>query len=632
MTSQSAIDHLNQVIQTHNPFESHFVVKSHQVWDEDFPDVPSLHEHASRNILEAVKKINAGQLQSKTVGFAILAPKGVGKTHVLSRIRKQLKQKGDGFFVYMCEYGNLSQIKRQFLQSLASSLKKTGSQGVMQWQELAAALINRAYQKEYSAQTWVEQFPKFLAQKPQAVSQFTAKIASTCPEIDNPYIIRAVVWMLSPTHAPFAANWLAGRELSDEQAKMMDLPNSSSQDKDAESFNTARQILDLISYHITPVLCFDELDGTESADEEDSVIAGFTRAQVVASLAKDIYNRLQRGVLVYTAYARTWNGEVEVLSTADAVKDRIAHTKIELHSLKADDVVQLVGFWLDQFYSQQNLTPPHALYPFEEKTLRDVFGGQGAGVRDVLKWCSENFGAKATIDPLEGLEKIYQDTANSLEIDLDDNEKMANALAFCLTYLRGETIERVKIKSIDYVVKPKAKHYGFLNFRILGEENGKPVKIGVCVLQNSHGRTVGSALKCLTQYDTFKLTRGCLVRGKTIPSHWQIANTHSDLLLKEMGGEWVSLKEEEIKPLLILYAMSKNIDEEIFSDEVFQQFICDKHAIQDNPLIREILSDPSGQAPEEVTNEDDELEKVFSEVMSSTTNSDLGDLDLLDVA
>jgi hypothetical protein len=630
MTSQSAIDHLNQVIQSHNPFESHFVVKSHQVWDEDFPDVPSLHEHASRDILDAVTKINAGQLQSKTVGFAILAPKGVGKTHVLSRIRKQLKQQGNGFFVYMCEYGNLNQIKRQFLQSLASSLKKTGSQGVMQWQELATALINHALQKEHSAQKLVEQFPQLLAQRPQIVSQLTAKVASTYPEIDNPYIIKAVIWMLSPTHAPFAANWLAGRELSDEQATMMDLPNSSKDDKDTEAFGTARQILDLISHYTTPVICFDELDGTESADE-DSIMAGFTRAQVVASLAKDIYNSLRRGILVFTTYAKTWNEEIKDLTTS-AVKDRMAHKEIALSSLKGNDVVQLVGFWLDQFYSQQNLTPPHALYPFEEKTLRDVFDGQGAGVRDVLRWCAENFGAKADIDPLESLEKLYQDTATSLEIDLDENEKIANALAFCLNYLRGQTIENVKINSIDRVVKPKSKHNGFLNFRILGEEDGKPVKIGVCVLQNSHGKTVGSALKYLTQYDTFDLTRGCLIRGKAIPSHWQVANKHSDLLLKDLGGEWVTLKEEEIKPLIVLYSMFKNLDQDIFGGDVFKQFLCEKCAIQENLLIREILSDPSGEAPEEVTNEDDELEKVLSEVMSSASDSNLDDLDLLDVA
>lgn len=120
-------DKLNQVIKDFNPFESHFVVKSHHVWDEEFPDVPSLHFQASEDILQAVQKINAGHLPSKTVGFALLAPKGVGKTHVLSRVRQHLKREGNGFFIYLCEYGNLNLIKHQFLQGLASSLKKVGT-------------------------------------------------------------------------------------------------------------------------------------------------------------------------------------------------------------------------------------------------------------------------------------------------------------------------------------------------------------------------------------------------------------------------------------------------------------------------------------------------------------------------
>ncbi|MBW4658145.1 MAG: hypothetical protein KME15_05690 [Drouetiella hepatica Uher 2000/2452] len=542
-----------------------------------------------------------------------------------------MKQKGNGFFIYMCEYGNLSQIKRQFLQSLASSLKKTGSQGVMQWQELAAALVNRATGKEYPVQRLIEQFPKLLAQRPQIVNQLTTKISSTCPEIDNPYIIKAVVWMLSPAHAPFAANWLSGRELSDDQAKMMDLPNSSKDDKDSEAFSTARQILDLVGYYTTPVICFDELDGTELADDEDPLLGGFTRAQVVASLGKDIYNSLKRGLLLYSAYEKTWSEEFKSLSTATAVKDRIAHQEISLTSLKADDVVLLVGFWLEQFYSHQNLTPPHPIYPFDEKTLRDTFGGQGAGVRDVLRWCAENFGT-IPIDRIEQLEVIYQDVLSSLEIDLDDNEKIANALAFCLTYLRGQTIENVTLKSIDREVKPKYRHKDTINFRILGEEDGKPVKIGVCVLQNSNGHSVGAGIKYLTLYKDLDFTRGCLVRGKTISKRWQVANTHLDLLLNKLGGEWVSLKEDEVKPLLVLHTMSKNLDGDVFSYEDFQRFLCEKHSIQDNLLLREILSDPSGQVPEEITDEDNELEKAISEVIISETSDELDDLDLLDVA
>jgi hypothetical protein len=631
MTENSSLDALNQAIKESNPFESNFVAKSYHVWDEDFLDLPGLNAHASITVLEAIQKINSGRLQSKTIGFTLLAPKGVGKTHVLSRIRQQLKRESEGFFIYMCEYGNLSLIKHQFLQSLAFSLKKTGSKGVMQWQELATALVNQGIEKDLEPQQLIHQFPKALAKNPQVVHQLTQKILQKCSDVDNPYIIKAILWTLSQAHAPFAVNWLAGRELSEAQANMMDLPDLSKEDREVEAFNITRQVLDLISYYTTPVICFDELDGTELADEDDPMLAGYSRAQVVGSLAKDIYNNLKRGVLITAMYAKTWKEDfLQNQGFTAAIKDRIAHREIELNSLKPDDVVVLVAYWLENFYSKQGLTPPHALYPFEESKLREV--GDGATVREILQWCAQNF-SPVKVDPIEKLEKIYQQLEVNLEDFSDDNEKIARALAFGLQHLQGQTVEGVTLGELDREVHPKWKHKGRINLRILGEEEGKVVKIGVCVSQDSHGKTVGAAIKYLTWYKDFDLTRGCLVRSKSIPEYWQVANTSLEQLRKQQGGEWVSFKDEEIKPLLALYRMSKELDRETFTDGDFQRFIDEKHPISDNPLIKDILSDPSGQNPQEVIDEDSELQRLFSEELATSDNDEESEaLELLSVA
>ena len=629
MSAYSSLDTLNKAIQECNPFESNFVTKSYHVWDENFLDLPCLHAQASETILEAIEKINSGRLQSRTVGFAILASKGVGKTHVLSRIRHDLKSKGEGFFIYMCEYGNLSLVKHQFLQSLAFSLKKPGSQGVMQWQELATALVNQGMGKSFIPQQLIEQFPKALAKKPQVIHQLTQKILQACPDVDNPYIVKAILWTLSQAHAPFAINWLAGRELSEAQANMMDLPDLSKEDREVEASSTACQILALIGYYTTPVICFDELDGAELADESDPMLGGYSRAQVVASLAKDIYNNLKRGVLITALYAQTWKEEFQSITLISAIKDRIAHKEIALSLLKPDDVVMLVAFWLESFYSERDLTPPHAVYPFEESKLREL--GNGATVREILQWCAQNF-SPAKNDPLEKLEKIYQKIEATLDDFSDDNEKIANALAFGLQHLQGRTIEGVTLKELDREVNPRWKHRGCINFRILGEENGKAVKIGVCVSQDSHGRTVGACIKYLTLYKDFDLTRGCFVRSKSIQAHWQVANTSLEQLLNKLGGEWVSFKADEIKSLLTLHEMYRKLDRDTFADEDFHRFIDDKHPIDNNSLICEILSDPSGQTPKELIDEDSDLENLFSEEITKTSDNEESDaLELLSV-
>ncbi|MBD2259656.1 hypothetical protein [Pseudanabaena sp. FACHB-2040] len=630
MSAYSSPEALNEAIQECNPFESNFVTKSYHVWDDNFLDLPCLHTHASESILEAIQKINSGQLQSGTVGFAILAPKGVGKTHVLSRIRHHLKRKGEGFFIYMCEYGNLSLIKHQFLQSLAFSLRKLGNQGVMQWQELATALVNLGMEKNLAPKQLIEQFPKALAKNPKVINHLTQKILQKCPDVDNPYIVKAILWTLSQAHAPFAVNWLAGRDLSEAQANMMDLPDLSKDDRDVEASNTARQVLALISYYTTPVICFDELDGTELADESDPMLGGYTRAQVVASLAKDIYNSLKRGILITALYAQTWREEFQTISKSSSVKDRMAQKEIGLSYLKSNDVVMLVAFWLEKFYSERGLTPPHAVYPFEESQLREF--GDGAAVRDILQWCAQNF-SSVKADPTEKLERIYQQVEATLDDFLEDNEKIANALAFGLQHLQGKTVEGVTLKELDREVYPRSKHSRRINFRILGEENGKEVKIGVSVVQDVHGKSVGACIKYLTLYKDFDLTRGCLIRSKSIKKHWQVANAGLEQLLGRQGGEWVSFKDEEIKPLLTLHKMSRELDRDFFTEADFHRFIDEKRPILKNPLIRDILSDPSGQSPQEVIDEDSGLGELLSGETAGTSDDEASEaLEILSVA
>jgi hypothetical protein len=102
----------------------------------------------------------------------------------------------------MCEYGNLGSIKNQFLQSLALSLKKTGSKEVMQWQELATSLVNLGMEKKFEPQQLIEQFPKAIAKTPNVVNQLAQRIFPKCPDVDNPYIVKAILWTLSQAHAP----------------------------------------------------------------------------------------------------------------------------------------------------------------------------------------------------------------------------------------------------------------------------------------------------------------------------------------------------------------------------------------------------------------------------------------------
>jgi hypothetical protein len=604
----STTKHIDDLIRSHNPFAGHTVVRPPQIWAKSFPDVPSINAHASNAVLEAVSQVR--QRQRQVVGITITAEKGLGKSQIISRIRHRLQVENSALFIYMSKYDNLNQIKYQFLQTLASSLRAFGSyQGVMQWQELAAALINEGKKWNYTPQLYISLFPSWLSKHSnKVVEHLTDCVLQIKPNIDNPYIVKAILWTLSSAHAIYATHWLSGLELTQTQAEAMVLPNPKREDREAEALSNIRQILDITSDYRVPVICFDELD---VADADDN---GFTAAQVVANLTKDLYNNLDRGVLLLAMYPETWRDQVKTLPQAEAVIDRLVSEQrdrqpITLNYLNSDDVLAIVFYWLKEFYEENQLNPPHPLYPFDENKLRELGKGKPT-IRAVLKWCAEHFvvtdGPKPP--PKHPVQPYFEAELTNLEGAIDvlseeNNEVIADALFLSFFALKEQTLEGITINGVEEIQASSADK-GYIQFKIVAKENKKAVKIGVAVLQQSGGRYQGAALKRLIEYEKYDLTRGCLVRSKKINPGAKAARDGVKTLLSEKAGEWVLLQAQDIKPLLAILFVHDNRESYELSEEQIVDFIQQKRLAIDNPLIREILSDPSGQEPENLFNED----------------------------
>lgn len=625
-SSSSSIADLHSAIKGQNPFDRPLVVRSQDVWGKGFPDVPSLNAHASDAVFQAIEKVRTRQRQ--VMGITITAEKGLGKSHLISRIRHRLQADGNASFVYMSECGDLNRIKIEYLRTLATSLKQIGSQGVSQWRELATALVNEGFNQSYTPQQLVSIFPKALAQKPRLVDYLRDRVLQIKPDIENPDIITAILWTLSPDpgYETFAINWLCGRSLPQSKADAMGLSNPNTEDKEAESFNTVRQILNLISDYKPIVVCFDELDVPECSD------AGFSKAQVTAGLAKDLYNSIKRGVLLAAMYPETWIHQVKALPYAEAVVDRIGEKVLDLKYLNSDDVVVLVSKWLKDFYDEKGLIPPNPVYPFDEDELKKL-GKEKPIVRKILKWCADNF--KVTDEPTPKpdahiVESAYNNELlaleNILEDYMEDKEALANALWLGFYSLIGQTVEQIKIEDIvDIEVKSADK--GYLDFKIIGKEKGKVVKIGIAVLQEPSGMFVQATLKRLIDYKKFDFTRGCLVRSKQISLSAAKAQKYlKELLSPELGGEWVLLKSEDIKPLLAIHLVwSANEDYELSEEQIFD-FMAQKRIAIDNYLICEILSDPSGQIPDDAIDEDSGNGKLNISDVADMVGAGVGDL------
>lgn len=640
MLSPSTIADLNKAIESSNPFDRSLVVRSHDIWEQNFPDVPSINAHISDRVFQGIEQIRRGE--RSVLGITILAEKGLGKSHLLSRIRNRIKSEGGCFFVCLGEvdYGDLNLINSQFLLALAFSLKQSGSQGVTQWQELAAALVNQITKSNSSTQEIINRFPGALAKNPSLVDNLTARFCQLAPEIQDPYLVQAILWTLLPVKGMFAINWLSGKDLAQIQADSLGLPASHDGDRESRALSLASQILDLIGYHRTIVICFDEVE-PKSCNSQ-----GLTTPQVVALLAKDLYSKLKRGILMMSMYAVTWSHQVKALPQAEAVTDRIGEKVLDLKYLNSDDIVALVSVWLKEFYDAKGLTPPHAVYPFDESELR-ALGKEKPIVRRVLQWCNESWTANAGNGnvilppplPHHRVEVAFKEQLLAVENELSDcwekSELLAAALKLGYSALEGETITlrdqqstelgQIKVNQIQDIVT-KNVDKGYMHFKVIGEENGAVIKIGVCVLQDSGTKYVSAALKRLIDYKKFDLTRGCLVRSKAVKEKTKGSEYLSTLLSAELGGEWVLIPDESIKPLLAILRVHQACqDYEVTEDEVIQ-FIKQEKIAENNYLINDILSDPSGQIPNGVVDED---ALIIEESKTPGSNDEIDSIDAL---
>ncbi|MBD2293739.1 ATP-binding protein [Anabaena sphaerica FACHB-251] len=645
-TPFSPIEAVNAAINSHNPFTNAGIVKEQDVWGKGVPDVPTLNAHASNKVFQAIEFVRKSKSsQDKVTSIAITAQQGVGKTHLLSRIRHELEKQGGALFVYASanNYTDLNLVKYQFQQTLADSLSKTGSQQVIQWQEVAAAMANEGRENATSP---AELFKKFdqaykssLTKNKNLMNALQKQVIKNKTDAD-PYIIRAILWTLSETQSPFAIKWLSGEELAQLNADELGLPNptKTNQDREAEALKNIQQILNLVSYYNSIVICFDEIDVRNNSTED-----GLPTESVIANFVKILHDTLEnsdlsQGVVILTVMLpETWRDKVNSLpgGTPDRISKFTQRKPIDLKYVSGDSMVELVTVWLQEYYKPKDLIPPHPLYPFEENQLREYGKVNKPSVREALRWCADNFKVveldPLPSDPFERFELAFKRESEANIGDyLEDSDLITEALYFGFNTLKGQTLEGVTIEEVTNDVRPRAYHIKhYINFKIIGNDKGEDVKIGVAVIQSSQVKLT-AGLKWLIDYQKYDLTRGCLVRSKSKIEQMK-KNSEAYRLLNELisqkGGENVDLIEDQIRPLIAILAIyQKRQNYQLTEEQIFD--IISKHNITfDNLLLREILSDPSGNMPD-IDDEDiiDEFLTSSSTIDETEDTDDLSDL------
>ncbi len=620
------IDEINGMLLEHSPFSQPPFVTANNVWGKGFPDVEGLNTHASDAVFKALEEIQAGKLS--TASLLITAQDGTGKSHIISRIRHRLQDLGGALFILANKFSDLNQVKPGFQQLLAESLFNIGSQGVKQWQELATAMANDVRIAKNPQATSVE--AKDLVKHFEDISDDEGKVQKLIQgltkgfcrlkTVQDPDIIRAIFWTLSDEEAGYASNWLGGKELAQYKANDLRLPTQN------QSFDTVLQILDVISDYNSLAICFDEMD---LADFND---AGLRKAQVIANLVKELVENLKRGVILSVMMPGVWTNEVQGNMPAAVSTKMTTYTPpLDLQYLDASTTVELVTFFLKDYYDARDITPPNPLYPFNIRDLQEIGRGKPT-VREVLKWCRENCTPVINVaNPVELalLAEMGDDFTNSLDV----SSIISDTLLFAFSGLIGETIENVTISKVTSAFGKKGGKEPYLNFKIIGQEGENPLGIAVSVVQENSGKFIAAALKKLLTPEKFGLTRGCLIRSPEKPVSPHLKATYLEPLAKH-GGEFVKLYGQEIKPLFALKMVHDKAESDYkVSLEQIQEFIQnhgEKYQLgRFNPLICEILSAPSYQVPQDLINEP-EVDDSITSTAQSEIDSEADDSEALD--
>jgi len=627
MSTPSSFDELYDVINKNNPFDVPPIITGQDIWNGSFPDLTTLNVHASDAVFETIEQVRSGK--SKVTSIAFSAEIGVGKSHLIRRIRKGLQAENRAFFVYANKYGDLNLIHYQFRQILADSFKQSNGHGVTQWQELAAAMVNQVVANKRPALELVNKLPQALANNRSLIDQLTNAILKVKPKVGDPDIVRAIIWTLGSTaHAPFAIKWLAGKELSDAKAKELGLPNPTKEMKllEADALSAALQIISIASDYNPIVVCFDELEGLEVNE------AGYFKAQVVGGLVKDLFDAIEqsdvtKGVVILSVVPPVvWRDLLKGSSASDAggLRDRFSSKysePIELKYADADAVVNVVELWLQDFYQSHDLVPPNPVFPFEEEKLRSL-GNERPAIRQLLKWCRDNFAVSAPPTNQKDLvQKAYDRELSQINEDfLDDSDLIARALYLGFSTLKGQTVENVLVQDVTNQVKPLRENAGAIQFKITVIDNGKEEVIGVGVIQHTHGASVGSRMQRITTYHTFGLTRGCVIRSedRKIKEKWE-ANFLRYYLVEKLGGEYIYLVADHVKPLIAVLAVCDKQEIYGVSEDAILAFIADSQIALNNLLIKDILSNPAVVLSDDDTetvieNETDQVKPTFIDI------------------
>jgi AAA ATPase domain len=496
-----------------NPFASTVVLDA---WNDLPADVESIHQEAFEVCLRALD--NARQGRSDSV--LLMGGAGAGKTHLLARLQRHLRQTAvdapdrEAHCVFVSvklqtSAGVLWQFVRRRL--VADLLRVYGR--VSQLQRLIAHQI--AAYTGGGLRPWVLGMPVL-----PRTNEFSGFWAGTAARLQlRPALARVLEHLLHGHQPADCVAWLSGDSLPEAALAGLGLGPDEAEDREDEARQLVCQLCTLAAGSLPIVFCFDQVEALQAtADDRDAL---FRFGQVAAGLAES-----DPHVLVISSVQIALLQTLEA-SVRDADRDRAFKRRATLGELTRDEVVRLVRSRLESGSALRALRAAHPRqpdYPFAPTFLEALQGVRPAVPRKVIAAADQEFSRlqHAARPPVDVPSFLAEELARRSQ------EALASSSA---SDTRGLLLHGLPMlgQLTGRPVRPAAVH----DIDLVGD-GPKPRALAIC--NETNMTSLGGRLRRLGQGTQADLAGLRLVRDPRLPIPRTARKTHEYLAALEKRG------------------------------------------------------------------------------------------------
>lgn len=385
-----------------NPFRSTSVGDP---WQKTV-DVKEINLKATRVVLETLDEVRS----TRRSGMALLRGEvGVGKTHLLARLRK-IAEDNNFVFVNVRPLGDITRIYIHFLQEIMVSLrKKEPGSKYSPLEQFIGEIIAQALDEGLPDNPVAKELAKSFSMNPMKIFEIDSKklystnlrkiaanhIFASYNDVDIEFL-EVLFSTLDPILRPTAMKWLNGVDVSEEDLEKLNVSSSiSNEDKAIEIIQT---IANLVNKPI--LLSFDQLESVHLRFKRENGIALFFDSLT------NLYNQCPNILQVIMVQMQVW--DVIEKELPEYSKQRIDYVA-DLEPLTVKSAMAIVAARMKMTYENSGIDPPYATYPFTEEYLKILVDNVEGNTRLVLRYLRDR------LNELKDMGQIVEQTAEHIE-------------------------------------------------------------------------------------------------------------------------------------------------------------------------------------------------------------------------